>query len=142
MELQKVDKMIKKYLEGKTSLQEEKELRAYFSSDSVAPQYEEYKLLFSFFAEEKEQTYEMPQKIFKKKKHRSWIGIAAGMAILLGVFIFGPKPQKDSGVIKDPEIAMQKTKEVLHFIAMQMNQGKQDLVYLSQIQKTKNKILK
>lgn len=45
-----IDQLLEKYWNAEASLQDEAELRAYFASDDVAPEYEQYKDLFSFFA--------------------------------------------------------------------------------------------
>lgn len=141
MELQNIDMMLKHYLEGESSLEEEKQLRAYFSSGNVAPQFKEYQVLFSFFKEEKKNTYQPVRETQHRKKAYTWFSIAAGVAIMVGIFIFGPTPQQNSGVVKDPEVALQKTKEVLHMIAQQMNNGKENLVYLTEINQTRNELI-
>ena len=45
-----INQLIEKYWNAETNLQEEAELRAYFSSDDVAPEHEQYKDLFTFFS--------------------------------------------------------------------------------------------
>jgi len=45
-----INQLIEKYWNAETSLQEEAELRAYFSGNDVAPEHEQYKDLFSFFS--------------------------------------------------------------------------------------------
>ncbi len=44
------NQLLEKYWNAEASLQEEAELRAYFSGDDVAPEHEQYKDLFSFFS--------------------------------------------------------------------------------------------
>lgn len=141
MELHNIEIQLNKFLEGKTSLDEEKELRAYFASENVAPQFKEYQVLFGFFKKERERKYEPPYKTHHKSKLYPWFAIAAGIAVIIGVFLFNPTPQKTSGVIEDPEIALQKTKEVLNLIAQQMHNGKKELVYLTAIENTRNELI-
>jgi len=45
-----INQLIEKYWSAEASLQEEAELRAYFSSDDVAPDHVQYKDLFTFFS--------------------------------------------------------------------------------------------
>lgn len=141
MELHNIELLLKKYMEGETTLEEEKELCAYFTSENVAPQFKEYQVLFGFFKKERERNYEPPHKTQYKNKAYPWFAIAAGIAVIIGVFLFNPTPQKKSGVIEDPEIALQKTKEVLHLIAQQMQNGKEDLVYLTAIENTRDELI-
>ncbi len=133
--------LIEKYLEGTTSLAEEKELKAYFSSEEIAPELMEYAPLFGFFASERTKNYEPKIKKNSKNDRYMWFGIAAGIAIIIGIFFFQPKQQNDLGTIKDPELALQKTKEVLNFISKEMNQGKGGLVYLTEIESTKKVLI-
>lgn len=45
-----IDQLLEKYWSAEASLQEEAQLRSYFSSDDVAPNHEQYKDLFTFFS--------------------------------------------------------------------------------------------
>lgn len=45
-----INQILEKYWNAEASLQEEAELRAYFSSDDVAPEHKQYKDLFTFFS--------------------------------------------------------------------------------------------
>lgn len=141
MELHTIELLINKYLEGETSMNEEKQLRTYFSSGNVAPRFKEYQVLFGFFEAEAARTYDIPKSIGDRKKPHAWLAVAASIAIIVGVFLFRPAPQEASGVIKDPEVALQKTKEVLHLIAQQMHQGKEGLVYLTEIDRTRDELI-
>lgn len=142
MELSKINKLLEKYLEGETSLEEEKGLKAYFSSGNVAPELKEYQVLFGYFESERQQTPMKKTPKTNKKKYYSWFGVAASIAIVAGLFLFKPaQPTTDLGKIEDPQVALQKTREVLNLIAQQMNTGKEKLVYLHEIDKTKNELI-
>jgi hypothetical protein len=45
-----IDQLLEQYWNAEASLQEEAELRSYFSSDDVAPDHEQFKDLFTFFS--------------------------------------------------------------------------------------------
>ena len=49
-----IDKLLDKYWNGESSLQDEKDLRAYFLSDSVDEEYQDLIPLFSYFEAEAE----------------------------------------------------------------------------------------
>jgi hypothetical protein len=53
MTVEKINSLLQKYFDGDTSLEEEKILRGYFSSDRVDPQLAKYTPLFRFIDEEK-----------------------------------------------------------------------------------------
>ena len=48
-----INNLLQKYFDGNTSLEEEKILRGYFSSDNVDPQLAQYTPLFAFISKEK-----------------------------------------------------------------------------------------
>ena len=137
-----IEKLIEKYLDGATSLEEEKSLKTYFYSGSVAPHLKKYEVLFGFFKLERAQTY-VPKKqpSFQKKNLHAWFAVAASIAVIVGVFLFKPAPQPELGTIEDPEVALEKTKEVLQMIAQQLHEGKEELVYLKEIENTKNELI-
>ncbi len=45
-----IDQLLEKYWNAEASLQDEAELRAYFSGDDIAPEHKQYKDLFAFFS--------------------------------------------------------------------------------------------
>jgi hypothetical protein len=142
MELSEINKLLQKYLEGETTLEEEKSLKVYFSSGDVAPELKEYQALFGYFEAEREQVPTEKTQVSQRRKYYSWFGVAASIAIVAGLFLFKPaqKPA-DYGTIEDPQIALQKTKEVLNLISQQMNAGKANLTYLYKIENTKNELM-
>lgn len=148
MELHDIKQLVEKYLEGNTSLAEENTLKKYFTSSEVAAELKEFQPLFTFFEREREQSLDKNiteiASLPKRKINYTLVSVAASIAVVIGLFTFNisTSNQSISGEIKDPEIALQQTKKVLHFIAQQMQEGKQDLVYLNQINIVKNEILK
>jgi 23S rRNA A2030 N6-methylase RlmJ len=54
-----IDQILEKYWNAETSLQEEAELRSYFSSDHVAPEHEQFKDLFIYFSASRLQTTDL-----------------------------------------------------------------------------------
>lgn len=48
----KIEQLLHKYFEGKTSLKEEASLRQYFAREHIAPELECHRPLFNFFADE------------------------------------------------------------------------------------------
>lgn len=77
-----IDKLLDRYFEGETSLQEESILRQYFCRLDIEERHKIHTALFHFFSEERKEVT-----IREKKKkiplHRWWAGIAAGLFLIV-----------------------------------------------------------
>ena len=67
MELANIEKLVEKYLNAETTLQEETTLKNYFTEGSVAPHLQEYAYMFNYFATVKDETYTKTIKLEPKK---------------------------------------------------------------------------
>lgn len=135
MVLNNIDKLIAKYNDAETSLQEEQQLRDYFNSYNVAPHLEQYRSLFQYFAVTQNETFtkDVPMVPNTNKTNRrsmyQWISVAAVTVLMLGFLVpkaFGPSPEEQ----KEQELAMayyNQTKEALNLISIGMNAGKEQL---------------
>lgn len=148
MELSKIEELLKRYDEGETSLSEERLLREYFIKEEVPEHLLSYKLMFSFSAKQAQETFEGNKdkpKLNSKKNWYAWSPIAAVLILALGIFFFNDFSdtlnKNDIGTIAEEELALEKTKEALNMVSQFMNEGKSDLVYLKEFNKTKNKII-
>lgn len=145
MELRKIEELIEKYEAGETSLSEEKKLREYFSTQKVPAHLETYRLLFGYINHA--QTQQMPEKKVVKSRRWDylWTSVAASVILIMGLFLYQNKSfhasNQDLGTISDQELALQKTKETLRLVSEYMNEGSEDLVYLKEFNKTKNKFI-
>lgn len=78
-----IDKLLEKYFEGETSLQEESTLRNYFRQPNVEERHKVYASMFNFFSEERKEVA-----IEKKKKKiplYMWVSIAASLLLIVCV---------------------------------------------------------
>ena len=148
MALDNIEKLVAKYFEAETSIAEEKELKAYFSSPNVAPHLEQYKPLFGYTVQAKQEQYTASLTIKKKKKPGMyWLSIAATVIVLLGVSLFTfnqyeqPKTA-ELGTYNDPEVAFKETQKALAMISEHVNKGIGTMNYLSVYEQSKNKIFK
>jgi hypothetical protein len=57
MVLNNIEKLIEKYNNAETTLNEEAQLKAYFASDNVEPDLEHYKSLFQYFSLSQKEQY-------------------------------------------------------------------------------------
>jgi len=80
MELANIEKLVEKYLNAETSLQEETTLKNYFTGGNVAPHLQEYEYMFNYFATIKDEKFTKtiqlePKK--SKKRNFKWLSVAA-----------------------------------------------------------------
>ena len=136
MESDNIEKLIEKYDNAETSLAEEAQLRAYFTSDNVAPHLEHYKPMFVYFAQSQNEQYtkDVPLKP-KRTILYQWISVAAVAVLMLGIIvpnILGPSQEE----IEQRALAMEtynKTMKALSLVSLGMNEGKQQLNTLTMV---------
>ncbi|MFQ6602396.1 hypothetical protein [Flavobacterium sp. C3NV] len=151
MEFNKIEDILEKYFQGETSIAEENQLKEYFSSSNVAQHLEQYKPMFGYFSQVKEQksTQEIPLKT--KKRNVAWLSIAASVVVLLGVgtyFYVSEKnaapavAQTELGTYDDPEEALAATQKALALLSSNVNVGIESVQYINEYEQSKNKIFK
>ncbi|KAF2332980.1 hypothetical protein [Flavobacterium ginsenosidimutans] len=152
MELNKIEDILEKYFQGETSIAEENQLKEYFSSSNVAQHLEQYKPMFGYFSQAKEQksTYEIP--LQTKKRNVAWLSIAASAVVLLGIgtyFFVSEKndttavaSQTELGTYDDPEEALKATQKALALLSNNVNVGIESVQYINEYEQSKNKIFK
>lgn len=88
MELANIEKLVGKYENAETTLQEEATLKAYFLSDNVAPHLEEYQMMFAYFQTSQDETYTKTiQFKTEKKRNYKWLSVAASVVLLISVYV-------------------------------------------------------
>ncbi|WP_396193606.1 hypothetical protein [Flavobacterium sp.] len=148
MALDRIEKLIEKYFEAETTLAEEKELKAYFSSENVAPPLEQYKAIFGYTAQAKQEEFTAAVSLNSKKSNLVvWISVAASVVVLLsvGLFTFNHYNQpvnENYGTYDDPEVAFRETQKALEMISQSVNEGIGSMNYLSEYEQSKNIIFK
>ena len=151
MEFNKIEDLLEKYFQGETSIAEENQLKEYFSSSNVAQHLEQYKPMFGYFSQVKQQksTQEIPLKA--KKRNVAWLSIAASIVVLLGIgtyFFVSEKnaaptvAQSELGTYDDPEEALAATQKALALLSSNVNVGIGSVQYIRQYEESKNKIFK
>src|SRR5690606_14967908 len=130
--------------DGQTTIKEEKELKQYFSSESIAPELMPYQDMFRYFSKERHVETEREFTI-KQKSTKKWLWMAASVVVLLGVsltFLKQPVQPDDLGTFDNPEIAFEETQKVLQLVAENLNRGKQKIEYIQEYENIKNTIFK
>ena len=151
MEFNKIEDILEKYFQGETSIAEEKELKNYFSSPNVAQHLEQYKRMFGYFSQVKEQKSTQTIPLKTKKRNVAWLSIAASVVVLLGVgtyFYVSEKnaapavAQTELGTYDDPEEALAATQKAWALLSSNVNVGIESVQYIKEYEQSKNKIFK
>lgn len=126
---QEIDKLIEKYFEGNTSLEEEKELKRFFNLEEVPPHLEKYRKYFGMIEQERRQkageidfsTFPASGRGKKYRWIRNW-SIAATIVLLLGIaFLLDKKySSPDEAEVRK---AFEQTKIALGFAGNHFNKG-------------------
>ncbi len=147
MELTKIEELLARYEEGNTTLSEERILKDYFTKEEVPSHLNEYQSLFSFTVKARTTTFNKAVPYKGRKKRYAFVGIAASIIIAIGLFVALNNPaeeleQHQLGTIEDPEEAYLKAKETLLLVSGALNFGQEELTYVEEFDKAKNKYIK
>ena len=147
MELARIEALLESYFEGNTTLSEEKLLQNYFCGNEVAPHLVKYQPLFTEFSSARAERSDKELKLPKSKSIIKpwWYSVAALLivALTVGGFIFSqPNESGLSSEEKEAMAAFQQSKDALKLLSRSFNEGAEELVFINQLTKSKNKILK
>ena len=169
MVLNSIEKLIEKYENGETTLQEEQQLKNYFSQETVPPHLEVYKSMFQYFLDTQKEQFTkdvplIPITIGTKKTYTlyKWISVAAIAVLMFGIYTqVGNQPQSRTLADLSPteREAYDKTMEVFNLVSLKLNEGSENmnalslvssnfdkgannLTYISEFSKATNKFLK
>lgn len=145
-----IRELLEKYLEGLTSLEEEKILKAYFKGGNVPKEFRSEAHWFENTANQQVHEEEIvslerglsrwvdeQEKHDRKLKIRLWtLGIAAGLALLIGsVFVINTfRSGNMDDTYQDPQIAYLEAKKVLLYVSQTLNKGTDRLQTVSRIE--------
>ncbi|MDB4037043.1 hypothetical protein N9473_03115 [Polaribacter sp.] len=144
MELANIEKLLEKYLDATTTLQEEVILKNYFTGGFVAKHLQEYAYLFNYFATSREETFTKtislePKK--SKKRNLTWFSVAASVALLVSLF-FGKQQYNKNKQRKEAQRIYAQVSKGLGLLSKNLKKGEQALAVLYTYENTINKILK
>ncbi|GFD92890.1 hypothetical protein KUL156_22120 [Alteromonas sp. KUL156] len=128
MELANIEKLLDKYLDAETTLQEEQTLQEYFTSNNVAPHLQEYSMMFGYFKQSKDETFTktIQLKPEKTKKNWQWLSVAASVVLLFSVFMGNEEYKKYQQRKQFAQI-----KEALQLVSVNLNKGNDALYAVS-----------
>ena len=162
MVLNNIEQLIEKYENGETTLQEEQQLKHYFEQETVAPNLEVYKSMFSYFSQtQKEQfTKDVPLQPKKTYTLYKWISVAAVAVIMFGIYFSGLIGTNTVQTLNAEELlaynqamdafdllstSFKKGTDNISAIATlseSLNKGQENLAYLGEFDNTIDKIFK
>ena len=144
MELANIEKLVEKYLNAETTLQEETTLKNYFTGGNVAPHLQEYAYMFNYFASTKDETFTKTIQLEPKKsirKNFKWLSVAASLLLLFSVFVGKPEYEKHVQR-KEAERQFAQISKGLKLLSANLKKGERAVATLYTYEETVNKILK
>jgi hypothetical protein len=164
MVLDNIEQLIEKYENGETSLQEEQQLKNYFTQETVEPNLEVYKSMFTYFSQTRNEHFTKDVPLQPKKTYTlyKWISVAAIAVLMFGLYFSNPitgaeKTYADLSVEeqKDYDNAMlafnilssnfkkgTDNMTALTTMSESLNHGQESLSLLSEFDNTTDKIFK
>lgn len=150
MELANIEKLVEKYDNAETTLQEEATLKAYFSSANIAPHLEEYQMMFTYFQTSHDETYSKPIEFKTKKRNYRWLSVAASVVLLFSVYMTGKdiisSPVTEISSIADLPVEAQveysKVQEALKMLSGNLKKGNEAFNHLYTYENSVKKVLK
>jgi hypothetical protein len=138
MVLNNIEKLIEKYDNAETTLQEEQQLRDYFSQETVAPHLEAFKPLFSYFAQTQNEQFTKDVSLKPKKTIAlyRWISVAAVAVLMFGIYFtqFKSEPQKTlASLTLDERQEYDQALEALSLLTSNFKKGVENINVMSQV---------
>lgn len=153
MDSRQAERLLKKYWEGTSSLNEEAALKQFFAYGAVPEHLERYRELFS--GDEVELNPDLGLDFDREvmariepsssAPKRRWIGIAASGLILIGIAVGTyimdqPQAPLAEDTYQDPEKALAETKKALAMLSDAFQKGESQVIVIGELDRTRNKI--
>ena len=143
MELVNIEKLIEKYENAETSLQEEQLLKEYFQQDSVPAHLLEYKAMFNYFDESSEEHLTKSIQLKPRRSNWKWLSIAATVALLVSIYTINSPGTISESERQEAQLAFQETQKAFQLISQNLNKGNTvAMAGLQEFGKAQNKIFK
>jgi len=140
MELDNIEKLLEKYFEATTTVDEERKLREYFSQDDVATHLQQYRPMFNYFSNAKEEKYTKQVPLKPRVNYYKWLSVAAAVVLAFGIY-FGNQYQETKRLEQQKaEYAYQETKKAFELLAENFSRGTEKVAYLNEFEEAKQKI--
>lgn len=143
MELSNIEKLLIKYENAETSLQEEKVLKNYFNNNNVPAHLLEYKALFGYFNKSSEEQFTKTIQLKPRRSNWAWLSVAAAIVLTISIYTF----RNDDGISdserREAELAYLETQKAFQLISQNLNKGGNVAIAgLQEFEKAQNKVFK
>jgi len=139
MELDKIERLLEKYLEAETTLKEERILKNYFSQEDIPTHLSEYKSLFNYFSDSSLETSTRSITLSRRTISLKWLSIAAMLIFFVGVFSIYENNISEK---EEARLAYLETQKALNLISQSLNKGNNAIAQLQTFENTQNIIFK
>jgi hypothetical protein len=158
MELKNIESLLEKYEDGQTTLNEEAQLKHYFTTETVAPHLEVYRSLFTYFVLDKQlsSNRHLPSTPSNSIKYR-WFASAVVVVIMFSAFVTFTSRDEFIKLSNEEQFAYNETLKAFDLISNQMHKaavplnalnmisnsfdkGQQNVVFLEEFNNSTNKI--
>ena len=143
MNEQKIQELLRRYFEGATTLDEERELQRYFAGNDIAGSLEAYRPMFAYFAEERAVQPPKPKAVVRNIRLSLSIltGIAASLAILFLVGLPQNQPEMyvyivDGQRVYDEDAALESAENKLQLLAASMQKAQNGMAAFDRVQES------
>jgi len=162
MELDKIEKLLEQYWNCETTMEEEKQLKAFFKRGDYPDHLKEVALLFGYYREQSDKEIAdesfdemLTEKlqvsktiVINNKTFYRFLKVAAAISIIFIAGILANKYQTDYGnnitmtedTFTTPEEAYEETKRALHLLSTKMNTGKKHIKKIMVLNQAKEKV--
>lgn len=152
MKKSELNSLLHKYYNGDTTIEEEKALQAYFSSDDIPEGYEAEKAIFRYYYSEssltepaadfenrilsaidKVENERITHNIPVRRMILTSLSIAAGILIIAGIWFLFIQDDQNKDTYTDPQIAYAETMKILFSVSSRMNEAERALQPVSEM---------
>ena len=137
-----IEKLLEKYENAETTLQEEQQLKNYFTEETVAPHLEVYKPMFAYFLHTQNETFtkDIPLKPKKTTVLYQWISVAAIVIIMLGVvFNQASGPDTIDDLTQEELLAYNQAMDAFQLLSSNFNKGTESIDVMSHVSESFDK---
>lgn len=140
MVLRTIEKLLKKYKKGETTLDEEQVLKNYFNGNNIAPHLQNVAPRFRCFLDDQQEHATKPVLLNTNRRfHYKWLVGAAVTLFMLGFYFKTPDMKLYNtyvyGTYNEPEQAFYEVSKTLAMISGHFNKGAATVNYLKQMEK-------
>lgn len=127
MELDNIERLLRKYDNAETSLAEEEQLRVFFNQPDVPAHLEAYKLFFQYVSHSKKEHFKQELNMQPRRSKRfQWIAVAAVAVLVLAAYIQVDRMNQKATLAdlnQEELMAYHQTMEVIHLVSTKFNKG-------------------